>query len=137
MSPFTSSRITRARKPHTCDKCDQVIPAGERYVRHQLGLHHSYPLHIGCALASVNQRGECVYDCQDLREWVEIAPTLGTGPLHPEIVPHSNVIPFPSPAPQSTRAAHEATPPHPRGNRGMSLAPRLGAGALESAWENY
>jgi hypothetical protein len=85
MNPFTASAITRARKQHTCDKCDSTIPAGERYVRHHLGLRHTYPLHIACALASVNQRGECVYDCADLREWVELAPPLGMGPLQPEM----------------------------------------------------
>lgn len=77
MSTYSASRIVVARKAHDCDRCDELIPAGSRYLRYQLAHDISYGLHLSCAdLRSEN--GTLVYDCAALRGELNIPQRSAT-----------------------------------------------------------
>jgi hypothetical protein len=66
VSAYSASRIVTARKTHDCDRCDELIATGTRYLRYELSHGISYGLHLQCAQLR-SENGTLAYDCNALR----------------------------------------------------------------------
>lgn len=66
MSAYLASKIVTARKPHDCDRCDELIATGVRYLRFQLAPCINYGLHLECATLR-SENGTLAFDCAAMR----------------------------------------------------------------------
>jgi hypothetical protein len=66
VSTYTASKIVKAVKPHSCERCDKPIPKGTRYLRYELSQGFTSKLHLACADVR-SENNSLVYDCAALR----------------------------------------------------------------------
>jgi len=79
MGTYADSKITIARKEHTCGVCVTPIGKGSEQLAYKAGLRHTWYAHLSCALGQFKKDGHS-WRCAALEERAKQPDQPGSQP---------------------------------------------------------